>query len=141
MRNFLRFIIALALWLIGGGALMLAGDIYMVNAHPDGLSYGRFLLREILFATPDLLLIYANVLLYMYIAKLTPYPKTTGVLLLAGTVNVIYSFISHPNANESPIIHWLGYLCAIMGAVLCFAKPPQELVAPSADNEAATALD
>jgi len=143
MKKPLLFLASLALWIGGGIVLWLLGNIYVNFAHPDGLSYGKFMLREVLFGVPDVTLFFAPMMLYAGVVLLSPYRKITGVLLfLQGAYYIIKPFTVSDFGSSAYIQVLTCAWMMVMGIAGFFGKsydetnlPPATIPIPEAEPE------
>lgn len=123
MKKALLFIAALAVWLIGGSILMLLSDIYIHLAHPDGLTYGSFLLRELLFGLPDLMVLFGGYFVFGAALVISPYRRVIGGLLVASGVYFMWLSVTQPGVGNSMLMHVLiNAWSIILGLTGLFGK-------------------
>ena len=138
MKKPLLFLASILLWQIGMTIIGLGAMLYIAYAHPDGLSYGKFLLREIIFALPDAMLFGGWYLFFGAVILISPYRKVTGVLMVLEGLYYITRPLFVPDFNSSIYLCLLmnGWMI-IMGLAGFFSKSYDE---SNATEELATAI-
>lgn len=127
MKKPLLFLASILLWQIGMTIIGLGAVFYVAYAHPDGLSYGKFLLREVIFSLPDAVLFGVWYMLFGAVIMISPYRKVTGALMFLEGLYYITRPLFVPDFSFSIYLCLLinGWMI-IMGLIGFFGKSYDE---------------